>query len=190
MFEKYFVINQVNENSSTATDYEGIVSVDFYSSPMRGLPFPSSLTKFTFCVPPGEYTFHAIDSAGDGWWGGARYALIVDGAAAIDEEMNRTSSTRQSTAFTVALPRSARTAFSENKASSGGGGAIFWTDEPPTHTERYRNESTSNKALYGPFVGTPARSLAATASSYDADSGRIMDIDPIVVELHDECVFD
>jgi hypothetical protein len=184
LYEKLFVVNQINDDSN-ATDYENTVSADFYGSPMRGLPFPSSLTKFTFCVPPGDYVLHAVDSDGDGWWGGARYSVIVDGATAIDEEMNRTSSTRQSTTFTVALPQSTRTAFSNNKALQGGGGALFWEDEAPTHTERYRNESTSNTALYGSFAATPARVLSTTNHTYHAISGISMASGGIAAEFKD-----
>ena len=152
---------------------------------MRGLPVTGSMTKFTFCAPPGEYTMHAVDAAGDGWWGGAYYALLIDGALIAHEEM--ISSSRQSTTFTVNLPQSARTVFAENSASLGGGGAVFWADLPPQNIENYRNESDSNAAFYGTFVATPKRTLAASKSSYDAViSGQSMAADPITLELRDE----
>jgi hypothetical protein len=127
----------------------------------------------------------AIDTVGDGWWGGALYTVIVNGETVIHEEMNSTSSTRQSTVFSVALPASARIAFSENKASRGGGGAVFWEDTPPEFLEDYRNESDSNTALYGDFAATPARTLSAMNQTYDAISGISMTKDPISVELKD-----
>jgi predicted outer membrane repeat protein len=137
---------------------------------MRGLPFPSSVTKSTFCVPPGDFTLHAVDTAGDGWWGGAYYSLILGGATVIQEEMGQISSTKQSTTFTVALPKSAFTTFTGNTAPQGGGGAIFWEDVPTENIERYRNKSTSNAARYGDYVATPARELLMATG--DATSGR------------------
>ena len=52
----------------------------------------------------------------------------------------------------------------ENKALQGGG-AIFWEDEPPGNTERYRNKSTPNTALYEDDVATPARALSVVTNS-------------------------
>ena len=157
-------------------------SFDFYNAEMRGLPSAGSLAKFSWCVEPGEFILHAVDTAGDGWWGGAYYTVLVDGVTVVREEMNQTSS-RQSTSFTVALPESARTKFLSNKALQGGGGAIFWVDEPPGNMEQYRN--SSNTALYGDYVATPARVLSTSNSTYNAVSGISMARDPISVELKD-----
>ena len=165
-------------------DYENAaVSIDADGAPMRGLPVTGSMAKFTFCASPGEYTMHAVDEADDGWWGGAYYVLLVDGALVAHEEM--VSASRQSTTFTVNLPQSAHTVFGENDAPLGGGGAVFWTDVPPRNIENYRNESDSNAALYGDFAATPKRTITATSPSYDAVSGQSM-ADPITVELRDE----
>ena len=163
-------------------------SSDFNSVGMHGLPNAGSLTKFSFCCAPGEYSIHAIDTANDGWWGGAHYSVLIDGATVVHEEMNRTSSSRQTSSFEVALPpSSARTNFSSNKALQGGGGAIFWDNAPPKNVEFYRGiVAESNSALYGGFVATPARNLTATRHSYVAYSGRSMSTDPIIVELKDE----
>ena len=160
-------------------------SYDFEGKAMRGVPFASSLQKFSFCVAPGDYTMHAIDTHGDGWWGGARYYVYRNGAVIVYEEMGTRSSSWQSTRISVALQPSARTTLSNNRALQGGGGAIFWEHEPPGNIKRYRNESSSNKALYGNYVATPARTLLATNSSYRAVSGDSMTANPIVLELKD-----
>jgi hypothetical protein len=160
-------------------------SFDFYNAEMRGLPSAGSLAKFSWCVEPGEFILHAVDTAGDGWWGQAYYSVLVDGVTVVREEMNQTSSTNQSAPFTVALPTSARTEFTDNKAMQGGGGAIFWADVSPENVERYRNESTSNTALYGDYVATPARELTVAKHSFDTVSGSSMSADPITVELRD-----
>ena len=172
------------EAASTQYQYES-ASADFDGTTMRGLPFPGSLRKFGYCVSPGHYTMTAIDTQADGWWGGARYSVIVDGAVVLDEEMGNRSSSVQSTGFTVVLPLSARTAFSENRASQGGGGAMFWDMVPPENLNNYRNTSGSNSALYGDYVATPATSLVAANTSYKAVSGKPMTNDPITVLLHD-----
>jgi len=150
---------------------------------MHGMPFARSMTKYTFCAAPGEYVMHAVDAADDGWWGGARYSLVVDGALVAHEEM--VSSSKQSTAFAVRLPQSARTSFSKNNASLGGGGAAFWTDVEPNNLEQYRDESDSNAALYGDFAATPKRTLAAKNSSYEFISGQGRADHPITLELRD-----
>jgi hypothetical protein len=155
IYEKYFIVQDASANS-TALEWDE-ASVDANGVPMRGLPFPSSVKKYEFCAAPGEYTIHAIDAAGDGWWSGAYYQVLVGGTVVIQEEMNRTSSTRQSTTFTLSKSAAFRTSFSENKATQGGGGAVFWEDAPPKHLEEYRNESDSNQAAYGSFGATPAR---------------------------------
>ena len=181
MFEKFFVINQIDDVFSEM-DYENSVSVDFHGTPMHGLPFPNTLTKFTFCLSPGNnYTLHAVDAAGDGWWGGARYSVIVGGATVIDEEM--AASIRQSTAFTVSRSGALKTSFSANRASQGGGGAIFWEDVPPGDTENYRNSSKPNTALYGDYAATPARELVATPTDYTYHAG--MPLGDIAAELKD-----
>ena len=113
----------------------------------------------------------------------AYYSVIVDDATVLHEKMGRTSASRQSTSFEVVLPMSARTALSENAASQGGGGAVFWEDTPPENLEQYR--SSSNSALYGDYVATPARVLCTSNSTYDAVSGISMARDPISVELKD-----
>jgi hypothetical protein len=61
-------------------------SVDFNNVEMHGLPAAGTLTKFSFCCEPGEFSIHAIDTVGDGWWGGAHYSVLVDGVALVREE--------------------------------------------------------------------------------------------------------
>ena len=112
--------------------------------------------------------------------------MLVDGNEVIHDEMNRTSATSQSTAFTVALPRTAFTEFAENTALQGGGGAIFWEDVEPKNLELYRNKSGSNEAGYGLYVATPIRTLSARRNSYNAVSGASMGEDPITLDLRDE----
>ena len=187
VYEKYFVITQHGEDSDTTTvEYETSTSVDVNNDMLRGLPSAGSLAKFSFCCLPGEYTMHAIDTASTGWWGGA-YSVLADGVTVIQEEMNRTSSSRQSTPFTVMLSPSARTNVSSNKALQGGGGAMFWNDVPLERVERYRERAReSNVALYGAFIATPARNLTTMHDSYHAYSGRAMSAGPITVELKDE----
>ena len=187
IYEKYFVVQNARDTfPGDSVDYESN-SVDFNNDEMRGLPAAGALSKFSFCCAPGEYSINAIDTVGDGWWGGAYYSVLVDGVAVVREEMNRTSSSRQTTPFTVTLPPSARTNFTSNKALQGGGGAMFWDNAPPENAERYREKNgESNVALYGGFAATPARNLTATRRSYHAYSGRSMNTDPIVVELKDE----
>lgn len=186
-YDKYFVIQPSAPEglADSSVEYEAHDSVDLDGVALRGLPSPSTVSKFSFCLAPGEYTVQAIDKGGDSWWGGV-YSVIIGGGTLVHEEMS--ASAIQNTTFMVSHYVAPRTTFSKNQALHGGGGAAFWEDGSPENAERYRNEGTSNKALYEPFVGTPARSLVATASSYDADSGRSMDTDPIVVELHGECV--
>ena len=164
-------------------DY-GAASFDFNDEAMRGLPYVSAIQKFSFCAVPGEYTMHAIDVGGDAWWGGAYYSVIVDGETVLHEQMGQASSTKQSTTFAVTLPVSARTAFSENKAPQGGGGAIFWEDIEPENLESYRNESGSNEAAYGKYAATPARAFIATSQTYNATSGSSM-TNPIIVDFKD-----
>ena len=182
-YEKYFILQKANEAEDDA-DY-GAASIDLNKVQMRGTPTPGTVNLFSFCVKPAEYTIHAVDEAADGWWGGAYYEVSVDGMPVIQEEMNRTSSTRQTKGFTVALSQSAFTSFTENMALRGGGGAIFWEDEPPQNTEQYRNESTSNIALYGNYTATPARELTTTVQSYNTTSGGSMTSNPITIDLRD-----
>lgn len=113
----------------------------------------------------------------------AYYSVIVDDETVLHETMGRTSASRQSTSFEVVLPMSARTALSENAASQGGGGAVFWEDEEPENIENYRSDS--NSALYGDYVATPARALSATNRSYNAFSGLSMQTDHITMILAD-----
>ena len=153
---------------------------------VTAVPFPGSLRKLTFCLAPGDYTLMAIDTQDDGWWGGAKYWVSVEGTVVVDEEMGIRSSSLQRASFTVTLPQTARTAFQGNEAPQGGGGACFWEDAPPTNMESYRNESR-NTALYGNFSATPARVLPASrdTTSYNAVSGESMVADPITFDLKD-----
>jgi len=184
-YEKYVVI-QASESfvGGSEPDYDA-ATTDFNGARMYGLPVANSLQRFSFCAVPGEYMIHSIDTAGDGWYGGGTYTVMVDGTIVIQEEM--TSPSIQSTTFDVVLPTSARTHFAENKALRGGGGAIFWETIPPRNSERYRNQSDPNTAIYGAFAATPARTLAATGTSYDAISGVSMVTDPITVQITDRC---
>ena len=183
-YDKFFVIQDAADASlNESVDY-GAASFDFNDAAMRGLPFASSIQKFSFCAVPGEYTLHAIDVGGHGWWGGAFYVVAVDGETVLHQEMGQTSSSTQSTTFTVALPESARTSFSENKAPHGGGGAVFWEDVEPENLNLYRDESGSNKAAYGNYAATPARAFFATSQTYNATSGSSM-TNPIVVDFKD-----
>ena len=186
IFEKYVIVQAAAATDTTlnvSVDY-GAASLDKHGAPMRGLPLTNSVQKSSFCMAPGEYTIHAIDTAGDGWWGGGYYSVIVDGVTVVREEMNRMSS-MQSTAFTVALPVSARAAFFENEALRGGGGGVFWEDAPPNNIENYRSSSGSNTALYGDFIATPARELTTAGRSFDTVTGVGMAADPITVVLKD-----
>ena len=131
---------------------------------------------------------HAVDEAGDGWWGGGFYTVLVDGKTVVRNEMNQTSATKQSTTFTVNLPASTRTSFSRNQAQQGGGGAAFWENLPlesMEDIETYRVRSDLNTAHYGDYAATPARTLSATNHTYDGESGIRMARDPITVELKD-----
>ena len=186
LYEKYLIIEKGSHSllvNNSSVDYDA-ASADFNGAQMRGLPSAGTMRKLSFCAVPGEYTMHAIDAGGDAWWGGATYSLLIDGALVTHEEM--ISSSKQSTTFTVSLPQSARTSFSKNTASLGGGGAAFWTDVEPSNLEQYRGESDSNAALYGDFVATPKRTLAVRNSSYDSISGQGMADHPITLELKDE----
>jgi len=98
--------------------------------------------------------------------------------------MGSLSSIIQSMNFTISLPSSARTAFSRNNASMGGGGAVFWEDMPPNNIEKYRDDD-KNVALYGGYAATPARKLSATRASYNATSGASMLADPITIQVTD-----
>ena len=162
-------------------DYDA-AAIDFYDIAMHGYPLEGSVRKASFCAAPGEYTLHAIDKGNDGWWGGAFYSVMVAGEAVVREEM--TSSRRQSTAFTVVRPLSAITAFSENQARQGGGGALFWKDKPPDIN--IKTTGDSNMALYGGFAATPARTLSARSPAYNATSGASMATNPITLELRDQ----
>ena len=142
--------------------------------------------RYAFCLVPGDYTFTAIDASGNGWWGGARYWLVVNDKLVFNEEMGTRSSSRQSVPFEVALPASSRTHFAGNAAPKGGGGACYWSDVPPEHMEDYREESM-NSALYGSFAATPARFLSSSRETYNAVSGRAMSSDPITIQITDRC---
>ena len=184
-YDKFFVIQDaVGASVNKSVDYDA-ASFDFNGDAMRGLPFASSIQKLSFCAVPGEYTMHAIDVGAHGWWGGAYYSVVVGGETVLHKEMGQTSSTKQSTTFEVALPESARTLFSDNKASQGGGGAVFWEHVPPENLELYRDDSTSNTALYGSYAATPAKKLLATSRTYNATAGASMTNDPIAIELKD-----
>ena len=113
----------------------------------------------------------------------AYYSVIVNDATVLHEKMGRTSASRQSTSFEVVLPTSARTALSENAASQGGGGAMFWEDKEPENLETYR--TNSNTALYGDYAATPARVLSATSHSYNAFSGLAVTADDATMALVD-----
>ena len=158
---------------------------DYNGDAMCGLPLSSTVQKFSFCCAPDDYVVHAVDTAGDGWWGGAYYSVIVDGVTVVREEMGSLSSSVQSTMFSVALPSSTRTAFSKNRAPHGGGGALFWEDVPPAEMESYRDYDEENVALYGDYAATPARALSATRAYYNATSGASMVADPITVQFTD-----
>ena len=177
LYEKYFVIHASTPErlaNNSSVDYKAHTLVDLDGAALRGLPRPGTIELFSFCLAPAEYTIQAIDTAGDGWWGGAYYSVVVNGATVIHEEM--TASTRQSTTFTVSPSVAPHTSFFENKATHGGGGALFWADEPPKNAERYRNDSTSNAASYGDYVATPARELAATGNGRNTTTiGEITD---------------
>ena len=191
MYEKYFVVQasaDVDVDSFDSIDYD-TYSVDANGDAMRGYPLGGSVKKISFCLAPGEYTLHAIDDAGHGWWNNAYYSVLVNGAHVIDEKMGSTSVSRQTTSFMVTSPSSARTAFSENKASTGGGGALFWYDASPENVETYRSDSDSNTAVYGDFIATPGRSLSSTSSSYDTTSGDSMTADPVTVQITDRYGF-
>ena len=76
-----------------------------------------------------------------------------------------------------------------NKALHGGGGAVFWEEEPPANIDLYVNESASNTALFGDFCATPAQKLVAVnRSRYSAVSGHVTK-DPITMLLVDRFVF-
>ena len=183
--EKYTILQSVADTLlNGSVDYDS-ASFDFDGDSMHVLPAPNTVTNASFCVAPGEYVIHAVDGADDGWWGGAYYSVLIDGALVIHEEMGRQSSSKQSAAFSVALSPSARTVFSENKAPRGGGGFVFWEDVPPNNIENYRNTSDSNEAAYGDYAATPIRTLSAGRSSYDAVSGAAMRTDPITLDLKD-----
>ena len=191
IYDKFFVIQQGADTSSNRNVEWSAASVDLNGAAMRGLPFAGAIQRTSFCAAPGEYTMHAIDEGGHGWWGDAFYSVLVNGETVRREKMNSTSSSKQSATFLVALPVSARTMFSDNKAPQGGGGAVFLEDDgqQPESIESYRYESDSNAALYGSFAATPARTLEATRKrSYNATSGKSMVDDPITLELKDGCV--
>jgi hypothetical protein len=94
----------------------------------------------------------------------------------------------QNSTFIVAL--SQFTTLSKNQAVEGGGGAVFWgyddLETSPEIAEAYSDAGHSNTALYGAYIATPGRILAASKSSYNAYSGVAMSADSIVVELLDE----
>ena len=119
LYEKYFVIQDTSVTSYDSVDYEAY-SIDLFGSPLRGLPTANSVQKLSYCMTPGEYTIHAVDTANEGWWGGAWYSLSTsaNGATLVHEQMNSTSSSIQSTTFTVSLPHSESTSFSENSGTS------------------------------------------------------------------------
>jgi hypothetical protein len=193
-YEKYSIIrNEADTFVNGGVGY-GAYSSDSNGEAMRVLPLAGSVKKKTFCLEPGEYAIHAIDTAGDGWWDGAchddegcdgglgaYYTVIADGATVVHEKMGRNSWSNQRSAFTVAP---SRTVFSENKAPQGGGGAVFWESLPPVNADRYQDDSGSNTAAYGDFAATPAQTLSATKSSYRAISGKTM-TDPIEIVLKD-----
>ena len=185
IYDKFFVVQDAAGLSlNQSVDYD-TASFDFNGAAMHGLPFASSIQKYSFCAVPGDYTIHAVDNGGHGWWGGA-FFVAVGGETVLHQEMGQTSSSKQSTTFTVTLSESARTSFSENKAVSGGG-AMFWEDVEPDRLEAYRNTSGSNEAAYGAYVATPIRTLSTRSrrSSYDAVSGATMGEDPITLDLRD-----
>jgi predicted outer membrane repeat protein len=191
LYEKYFTIekatnfSQVSNSgmvSNSSMDYDE-ASVDFEGVRMRGLPFAGMMRKFSFCAVPGEYTLHAIDAGADAWWGGAAYAVVVNGVTVVREEMRHSS--KQSNTFSVILPASSHTRFDKNSASRGGGGAVFWENAPPGHIESYRQDSDSNSAMYGDFIASPSRALSTAHSMYNASPGLSMTTDPIIVDLLD-----
>jgi predicted outer membrane repeat protein len=184
VYDKFFIIQHAAGTSfNTSVGYDD-ASFDYNDAAMRGLPFTSSIQKYSFCATPGNYMLHAIDTGGHGWWGGAFYVVVAGGETVLHKEMK--SLTKQSTTFTVTLPaESARTSFTENKATRGGGGAIFFEEIQPENLEAYRNESDSNEATYGTYAATPIRTLSTRRSSYDAVSGESMEKDPITLDLRD-----
>ena len=172
--------------NSGAPSYDS-APADFEGTIMRGLPFSASIRKFDFCVAPGDYTLSAVDVAGNGWWGGARYLVKVNDAVVVNEEMGVRDGFAQRASFTVTIPGTARSMFQGNKALQGGGGAVFWENASPGQLESYRNES-DNAAMYGDYAATPARTISASRDNYDAVSGHEMSANGIMLDLMDRCV--
>jgi len=64
LYEKYFVIQKAADAfGDSMSKYDAHYSVDFNGDPLRGMPVPAAIRKFSFCAAPGTYTMHAVDTA-------------------------------------------------------------------------------------------------------------------------------
>lgn len=101
------------------------------------------------------------------WWGGTFFARVKGGTtlwgpfATSDGVVN------------IDLPAQKTSAFYNNSALNGAG-AVFWEDRTPDALDTV--EASNNTASYGPFVGTPARSLQlqyGNMTIYSVPSGEL-----------------
>lgn len=145
-------------------------------------PRTAALQTYARCLAPGAYVLRAVDDLFQGWWGGTYSAAVTDpatGATTVISaglEGEAWTNASAAVALDLALPASGA-AMAGNAATRAGGGAIFWDEAEPAALDAVSDGG--NAAVYGPFVATPARSLAferstATAAPYAARSGYEM----------------
>ena len=77
---------------------------------------------------------------------------------------------------------SVSTNFIANTASLGGGGAIYWTNFPPTIDENHQNRML-NVAVYGDFIGSGAVSILLNDTQFSYDILNTIPVAPKVIVL-------
>lgn len=145
-------------------------------------PYPAQLTRFSYCLAPGDYSVVAYTKNNMSWWGGSFWV--------VDEELRRTydggrvfTETSDPVHLSLDLPFRGACSMSANRANDGGGGGTFWDSHKPAGLDTVL-VLEPNEAHYGPDVATPARSLAFEKDrpqGYFTNWGVAMEDDPIVV---------
>ena len=131
---------------------------DFNGKTMAVFARAQALSRETFCLSPGNYTFAAFDIStlphDKPWWGG-KYRLVVDGQPVAYSGL---STRRAMHNFTVTQNGKRGVQMMHNKAPLGGGGAVFWDEAVPANLDMATVQNCT--ALYGPATATDARSVA------------------------------
>ena len=101
---------------------------------VRGSPRSGAVKVDSFCLAGGRYEIQAIDTLGDGWFGGQVRIFVKDARGAILEEIQGPTPFDgwASTVVEFTVPTSSLASIADsNGAPRGGGGLVYWTDVEP-----------------------------------------------------------